>query len=141
MLDGVRPGVVGVGVLVEVDVVPGVVVVGVVDVPVVVAGVEEQDSETLATGTVTGSGIEESGVPGGTLTVKESVWPVVVLTVTTQESARAETGIAATAANAAATARSLIHSCSRGLICSVSSRRSLSRKTADAGRTVLPVPM
>ena len=50
----------------------------------------------LAIGTLTGTEIEEGGVPGGTLTVKVSVCPVTVLTVTTHVSAEA-TGIAARA--------------------------------------------
>jgi hypothetical protein len=54
----------------EVEVVDGVeeVVVGVVE-----AGAGVQDSETAVTGNLTGSGIEDNGVPGGTLTVNDSV--------------------------------------------------------------------
>lgn len=55
-----------------------------------------QDSETLAIGTLTGSEMEEIGVPGGTLTVNVSVCPVTVLTVITQVCAEA-TGIEASA--------------------------------------------
>jgi hypothetical protein len=38
---------------------------------------------------VTGNGIEDRGVPGGTLTVKLSFWPVTRVTVTTHGSAEA----------------------------------------------------
>jgi hypothetical protein len=67
------------------------VVVVVVEVEV---EVEEQDSVVERTGSVTGSEIEESGVPGGTLTVNESFLPPATVTVITQVSAEAE-GIAA----------------------------------------------
>jgi hypothetical protein len=54
------------GAVVEpVEVVPGVVLVA-----AVVVGVDEQFSETACTGPVTGSLIDDSGVPGGTFTVK-----------------------------------------------------------------------
>jgi hypothetical protein len=55
---------------------------------------EEHDSLTVATPALTGSAIDESGVPGGTLTVKDSFCPVTRVTVTTHVSAEA-TGIAA----------------------------------------------
>jgi hypothetical protein len=69
--EGVLLWLVVVGVEVAVDVVPGEVVVGVVEVevPVGVVEVDEHDSEMLATEVLTGSGIDESGVPGGTFTV------------------------------------------------------------------------
>ncbi len=73
------------GVVVEVGVF--VDVVGVV--VVVVVGVEVQFSVTPATGPVTGSLIEESGVFGGTFTVKSTVWPPTNVTVTTHVSAEA----------------------------------------------------
>jgi hypothetical protein len=77
------------------------VLVVLVDVVVVVAEVvvEEQDSVTDATPTLTGSEIEERGVPGGTSTLKVKVCPSVVLTVITHVSADA-TGIAAIAMTA-----------------------------------------
>ncbi|MHB8659297.1 MAG: hypothetical protein ACYC91_15355 [Solirubrobacteraceae bacterium] len=53
------------------------------------------DSETPTTGSFTGSGIDDSGVPAGTLTEKDRCWPPSTVTVTTHESADAE-GIAAT---------------------------------------------
>jgi hypothetical protein len=82
----------------------GVVTVGVV-------GVCVHDSLMPATATVTGSGIEESGVPLGTVTEKLSVWPVMSLTVITHASAcAADTGTAASAATVAHAAISLIHS-------------------------------
>lgn len=62
-------------------VVPVVVVVVVVDVVVLVS---EQDDETIVP--VTGSGIEETGVPAGALTVIVSVCPVSSLTVIVQVS-------------------------------------------------------
>jgi hypothetical protein len=75
------------GVVVVVEVVLGEVVVlgAVVD----VVGVEEQDSVTFWTGPVTGNLIEDSGVPGGTLTVNFIVCPPTSVTVTTQVSAEA----------------------------------------------------
>lgn len=54
-----------------------------------VVGVEEQDSETDCTGPVTGSLMDERGVPGATLTVKLTFWPPTSVTVTTQVSAEA----------------------------------------------------
>jgi hypothetical protein len=51
------------------------------------------DSLTERTGPLTGSGMEETGVPGGTLTVKDTLCPESRVTVTTQVSAEAE-GIA-----------------------------------------------
>jgi hypothetical protein len=105
-----RPGVEVVPVGVE-DVVPVVEV----EPDVVVEG-GAHDSDTEATPTLTGSGIADTGVPGGTLTVNDSVCPVTVFTVTTQESAWAlDSGMAATAHRAAATPTSLIHS--RALTC------------------------
>lgn len=83
-------------VLVVVVVVDGVVVevelevVDVVDgVVLVVVGVEVQDSVSPATGPVIGSLIEDSGVLGGTSTVKLTFWPLTSVTVTTHESAEA----------------------------------------------------
>jgi hypothetical protein len=76
-----------------VEVVPGcVVLVG----WVVAVGVEVQESETDWIGPVTGSWIEDSGVPGGTLTLKLSFWPPTRVTVTTHVSAEA-VGMAAIA--------------------------------------------
>jgi hypothetical protein len=80
------------GVVVEVllglvDVVDGVVVL--LDV-----GVPEHDSLTFWIAPVTGSLIEDSGVFGGTLTVKLCFWPPTRVTVTTHVSAEA-TGTAA----------------------------------------------
>jgi hypothetical protein len=54
----------------------------------------EHDSATLSTGSVTGSEIDDSGVPAGTFTVKDTLPPPATVTVTTHESAWA-TGIAA----------------------------------------------
>jgi hypothetical protein len=62
--------------------------------PVAPLPVEEHDSVTLATGIVTGSDREDSGVPGATFTVNVTFPPSTVVTVTTQVSAEA-TGIAA----------------------------------------------
>lgn len=76
----------------EVDVDVDVVVV-VVD---VVVGVEVHDSVTFSTGSLTGSEIDESGVPGGTLTVNVSFCPPTTVTVITHVSADA-VGIAASA--------------------------------------------
>jgi hypothetical protein len=94
-----------------VDVVPGAVVVGVVEVGVVPLSADEQDSDTEATGSFTGSGIDDSGVPGGTLTVKVSVWPPATVTETTHVSAcAAGDGIAASPPVVAAMAISRIQS-------------------------------
>ena len=66
------------------------VLVDVVVVVVVVVDEEEddelgvwQDSETLTIGSVTGRFSADTGVPGGTFTLKVSVWPPATLTVTT----------------------------------------------------------
>lgn len=56
--------------------------------------VEEQDSVTFTTGSFTGSEIEDSGVPGGTLTVNDIFCPPATVTVITHVSAEA-VGIAA----------------------------------------------
>jgi hypothetical protein len=86
------------GAVFEVDVVGDVVgdggggggaVVGVV----VVTGA--QDSETPRTGRVTGSDSDDSGVPGGTSTVKLSFAPPTTVTVTTHDCASAADGNAA----------------------------------------------
>ncbi len=66
-----------------VDVVVGAVVV------VVVVGLGVQASDSCAIGAGTGSWIEDSGVPGGTMTLNVRVWPVTSVTVITQESADA----------------------------------------------------
>jgi hypothetical protein len=72
---------------VDVEVVPGeVVVLGAV---VEVVGVEVHDSVTAWTGPVTGNLIDDSGVPGGTLTVKFIFCPPTSVTVTTHVSAEA----------------------------------------------------
>lgn len=105
---GLLEGVVWGAVVVAVPVGVGV---GVVEVDVGVVDVVLHDSVTPVTGTLTGNGIEETGVPGGTFTVKLSVWPVEVVTVTTQLSARAEeSGIAESPRIAAAVAATLIQS-------------------------------
>jgi hypothetical protein len=64
-------------------------VVEVVDGVVVLVGVDVQDSVTPETGPVTGSLIEDSGVFGGTSTVKLTFWPLTSVTVTTHVSAEA----------------------------------------------------
>jgi hypothetical protein len=103
-------------VLVGVDEVVGVEavvleVVGVVGVGVVVVGVCAHTSETDSTGSVTGNGIEDTGVPAGTFTVNESLAPPATVTVTTQESASAvATGIAARAPHSDTVAISPVHS-------------------------------
>jgi hypothetical protein len=71
----------------------------VVEDEVVVEGAAAQVSLSEAIPTLTGSEIDDRGVPGGTLTVKVSFWPVMVVTVTTHVSASA-TGIAARASTA-----------------------------------------
>lgn len=110
---------VGWGVLCDVVVVDDVVVVVLDDVDVelgvlVVVGVDEQDSETDWIGPVTGKWIEDSGVPGGTLTVNASFAPPTRVTVTTHVSAEAlgsaaipETASAAAAATNTKTFRLL----------------------------------
>jgi hypothetical protein len=55
---------------------------------------DEHDSVSETTGTVSGSGIEDSGVPVGTFTVNLNCWPPATVTVSRQVSAEA-TGIAA----------------------------------------------
>ncbi len=55
---------------------------------------DEHDSVSKTTGTVSGSGIEDSGVPVGTFTVNLNCWPPATVTVSRQVSAEA-TGIAA----------------------------------------------
>jgi hypothetical protein len=89
-----------------------VVVVLVVEVVVgVVVGVDVHDSDSAATGPVTGSGIADRGVPGGTLTTKVCFCPVTRVTVTVQVSAwAAETGIAATTPSTELAANSWTHS-------------------------------
>ena len=77
-LPGAGCGVVVVGV---VGVVGVVEVAGVVDVFVVVCGTAH-DSETEVTGPVTGRLSAETGVPGGTSTVKTTGGPLCTLTVT-----------------------------------------------------------
>jgi hypothetical protein len=64
----------------------GVLRVPVVSVPVVV-GVDVQDSDTETAVPVTGRLIADSGVPGGTSMLKESVWPPASVTDTVQLSA------------------------------------------------------
>ena len=64
---------------------------------VLVVGLAAHDSETDWTGPVTGSLIDERGVPGGTLTVKTTFWPPTIVTVTTQVSAEDALGSAAMA--------------------------------------------
>ena len=75
-------------VVVVVDVFEGVVDV-VLGVVVVLEEVGEHDSVTPATAPVTGSLIDDSGVPGGTLTVKFTFWPPTSVTVIRQLSAEA----------------------------------------------------
>ena len=105
--------------VVLVDVVPEEVVT---DGVVVVEGVH--DSVTDETGTLTGSGIADTGVPGGTLTVKVSTWPVASVTVTTQLSAEAVASGRKTAASAATTvANSPVHSLRRLITVRFSSRQ------------------
>jgi hypothetical protein len=78
-------------------------VVEVVDGVLVVVGAGAvHDSDSLTTGAFTGSGIEETGVPGVTLTVNCMCWPVARVTVITHVSADA--GGAASAAVTSATA-------------------------------------
>ena len=82
--------------------------IGVLIVPV---PVDWQDSDIEATVPVIGSGIEEIGVPAGTLTVKVSFWPVTRVTVIVQVSACAvASGIAARPTIAAPSASSHIQS-------------------------------
>src|SRR5207248_7488148 len=76
------------GVVVE-EVVLGVVEVVEGVVVLLVVGVELHDSVTLWTGPVTGSLIADSGVFGGTSTVKLTFWPLSSVTVTTHVSAEA----------------------------------------------------
>jgi hypothetical protein len=71
------------------EVVPGVVEVVDGVVVLLVVGVELHDSVSLWTGPVTGSGIADSGVFGGTSTVKLTFWPPTRVTVTTHVSADA----------------------------------------------------
>src|SRR5579884_2073781 len=52
-------------------------------------GVEAQDSATAVIGSLTGNDIADTGVPGGTFTVKVSFWPPTTVTVTTHWSAEA----------------------------------------------------
>jgi hypothetical protein len=96
---------------VVVEVVPGVVVEVVLGVVVeVVLGVVvevvdgEQDSDSFKIVPLTGTGIDESGVPGATSTVKLVVCPLAIVTVTTQVSADAD-GIAAMTLTASAVIR------------------------------------
>lgn len=72
------------------------VVVELVVVLEVEVGVDVHDSLTCETAPLTGSGIEEIGVPGATLTVNDIFCPVISVTVITHVSAEA-LGIAASA--------------------------------------------
>jgi hypothetical protein len=98
------------------------VLVDVVPVVALTLGVEEDDgvhcSDIEATVPLIGSEIADSGVPGATLTVKVSFWPVISVTVTVHVSAWAEaSGMAARAPMAAASAASHIHSFRRLITC------------------------
>lgn len=78
---------------------------------VVVVGVGVQDSVVDTTVPVTGSGSEDTGVPGGTLTVNDCFCPVRSVTVTTHVSA--EAGAEANRPTSIATAPALVASTAR----------------------------